>query len=241
MSKAKLRINSQPAFVLHQYAYRETSRLLDVFSRDYGRITIYARGVQRPGSQIRGVLLGFQPLLLSWFGSGEVKTLHAAEWQPGMAQLAGLPLLCGFYLNELLLRVLPKDEPNSDIFAAYFAAIKALACLPRDGAGVEPILRDFERQLLDRLGYGINWRCEAGSNIPLVSTQRYDFHYGVGLQRSAHPASFEGRLALAFADADYSDVALLPWAKMWMRQSISAMVGDSILHTRQLLIDLQKL
>ncbi|MBM5575512.1 DNA repair protein RecO [Deefgea sp. CFH1-16] len=95
-SSSKLRINLQPAFVLHQYAYRETSRLLDVFSRDHGRVTLYARGVQRPGSQIRSVLLGFQPLLLSWFGGGDLKTLHAAQWQPGLPQLSGLPLLCVF-------------------------------------------------------------------------------------------------------------------------------------------------
>ena len=236
---AKLRINAQPAFVLHQYAYRETSRLLDVFSRDHGRITVYARGVQRPGSQIRSVLLGFQPLLLSWFGANELKTLHSAVWQPGLPQLSGLPLLCGFYMNELLQRLYPKEEANPVLFGAYFEAIQALSTL--GGASVEPVLRNFERQLLDCLGYGINWQFEARSSQPLKLQQSYEFQYGHGLVLSQGVNACPAPLILAFAAADFSNEQLLPWAKMWMRQSIAILLGDAVLHTRQLLIDLQKL
>ena len=236
---AKLRINAQPAFVLHQYAYRETSRLLDVFSRDHGRITVYARGVQRPGSQIRSVLLGFQPLLLSWFGGNELKTLHSAVWQPGLPQLSGLPLLCGFYINELLQRLCPREEPNPTLFAAYFEAIQALSML--GVASVEPVLRNFERQLLDCLGYGINWQFEAHSNKPLNLQQSYEFQHGHGLIPSQSINACPAPLILAFASANFSNEQLLPWAKMWMRQSIAVLLGDTVLHTRQLLIDLQKL
>lgn len=236
---SKLRINAQPAFVLHQYAYRETSRLLDVFSRDHGRVTVYARGVQRPGSQIRSVLLGFQPLLLSWFGGNELKTLHSAEWQPGLPQLSGLPLLCGFYINELLQRLCPKEEANSALFGAYFEAIQALSRL--GNASVEPILRHFERQLLDSLGYGISWQFEARSSLPLKLEQSYEFQYGHGLVLSKSVNACPAPLILAFAAADFSNEQLLPWAKMWMRQSIAILLGDTVLHTRQLLIDLQKL
>jgi DNA repair protein RecO (recombination protein O) len=238
-SSSKLRVNSQPAFVLHQHPYRETSRLLDVFSRDHGRLTIYARGVQRPGSQIRSVLLGFQPLLLSWFGAGELKTLHSAVWQPGLSQLSGLPLLCGFYINELLQRFCPKEEPNSALFAAYFEAIKALALI--DASGVEPVLRHFERQMLDCLGYGIHWHLEAHSNRPLDLALKYQFQNGHGLVPSHSPDACPAPLILAFAAADFSNELVLPWAKLWMRQSISELLGDANLHTRQLLIDLQKM
>ena len=236
MSRAagKLRINAQPAFVLHQHAYRETSRLLDVFSRDHGRITLYARGVQRPGSQIRSVLLGFQPLLLSWFGANELKTLHSAVWQPGLPQLAGLPLLCGFYINELLQRLCPKEEPNSLLFSAYFEAIQALSTIGT--ANVEPILRNFERQLLDCLGYGIEWQFEAHSTRPLNLLQSYEYQHGHGLILSQSRDACPAPLILAFAQADFSSEQLLPWAKMWMRQSIAQLLGDSVLHTRQLLI-----
>ncbi len=236
---SKLRINAQPAFVLHQHPYRETSRLLDVFSRDHGRVTIYARGVQRPGSQIRSVLLSFQPLLLSWFGAGELKTLHSAVWQPGLPQLSGLPLLCGFYINELLQRICPKEEPSAVLFGAYFEAIKALSVLGT--ASVEPVLRNFERQLLDSLGYGCNWQTEAHSNRPLDLQLKYEFQYGHGLVPSSGVDACPAHLIMAFAAADFSDEQVLPWAKLWMRQSISGLLGSSTLHTRQLLIDLHKM
>lgn len=235
----KQRINAQPAFVLHQRPYRETSRLLDVFSRDYGRLTIYARGVQRPGSQIRSVLLGFQPLLLSWFGAGELKTLHSAVWQPGLSQLSGLPLLCGFYINELVQRFSPKEEPNASLFAAYFEAIHALSVIGNQS--VEPILRQFERQLLDNLGFGTCWNQEADTGLPLELNLNYEFHSGRGLVRSAKKDACPAVLILAFDQADYSNTQMLPWAKLWMRQSIADLLGDTPLHTRQLLIDLQQL
>lgn len=237
----KSRINDHPAFVLHQYAYRETSRLLDVFTRDHGRQTIYARGVQRPGSQIRSVLLSFQPLMLSWFGSGEVKTLHAAQWQPGLPQLAGLPLLCAFYLNELLQHLLVKDEPHQRLFVAYFDAIKSLAHCPSDGAGVEPILRLFEKSLLDELGLGIIWDRIAASEQPIEPALRYQFKVQHGFELSHSAQACSGELILSFARNDLSSEALWPWAKIWMRQSLTAVLGERELHTRKLLLDLQRI
>jgi DNA repair protein RecO (recombination protein O) len=238
---AKNRINDHPAFVLHQYAYRETSRLLDVFTRDYGRQTIYARGVQRPGSQVRSVLLSFQPLLLSWFGGGEVKTLHAANWQPGLPQLSGLPLLCAFYINELLQNLLIKDEPHPDLFVAYFDAIKALALCSADAREVEPILRLFEKALLLELGLGLDWHAEAGGFSAINPMQHYQFIAQHGFVPSEAIDACSGRLILQFADNDMRDEALWPWAKAWMRQSLALVLGDRVLHTRQLLLDLQRI
>lgn len=238
MARPKLRIDNQAAFVLHQYPYKETSRLLDVFSRDHGRIMMVARGAQRPGSQLRSILLGFQPVLLSWFGVGELKTLHSADWQGGIPQLSGLPLLCGFYLNELLLRLLPRDESHPLLFASYFEAIRALSVLPASGAGVEPVLREFERILLDEMGYGADWlHC---IDQPLEAGQRYSFDPTEGIvpARMNYP-QYDGSALLAFAAGDYIRAAAQ--GKLLMRQAFSAVLGDAPLHTRQLLIDLQKL
>ncbi len=223
---------------MHQYPYKETSRLLDVFSRDHGRIMMVARGAQRPGSQLRSILLGFQPVLLSWFGVGELKTLHSADWQGGIPQLRGLPLLCGFYLNELLLRLLPRDESHPLLFASYFEAIRALSVLPASGAGVEPVLREFERILLDEMGYGANWlHC---IDQPLEAGQRYSFDPTEGIvpARANYP-QYDGSALMAFAAGDYIGAAAQ--GKLLMRQAFSAILGDAPLHTRQLLIDLQKL
>ncbi|PHV00386.1 DNA repair protein RecO [Iodobacter sp. BJB302] len=238
VARPKLRIDNQAAFVMHQYPYKETSRLLDVFSRDHGRIMMVARGAQRPGSQLRSILLGFQPVLLSWFGVGELKTLHSADWQGGIPQLRGLPLLCGFYLNELLLRLLPRDESHPLLFASYFEAIRALSVLPASGAGVEPVLREFERILLDEMGYGANWlHC---IDQPLEAGQRYSFDPTEGIvpARANYP-QYDGSALMAFAAGDYIGAAAQ--GKLLMRQAFSAILGDAPLHTRQLLIDLQKL
>lgn len=234
----KQRIDTQAAFVLHQYPYKETSRLLDVFSRDHGRVMLVARGAQRPGSQLRSVLLGFQPVLLSWFGVGELKTLHSADWQGGIAQLSGLPLLCGFYLNELLLRLLPREEPHAMLFASYFEAIRALSLLPSDGTGVEPILREFERILLDEMGYGVDWTLCEGRPVLGDALYSFDPSQGVVPARPYQP-QYRGHILLGFAAGDYAAVA--QQGKLLMRQAFSAVLGDAPLHTRQLLIDLQKL
>ncbi|SFN12213.1 DNA replication and repair protein RecO [Formivibrio citricus] len=234
------RTDAQPAFILHQYPYRETSRLLDVFSRDHGRVMLVARGAQRPGSQLRAVLLGFQPVVLSWFGAGEVKTLHSAEWQGGVPQLVGLPLLCGFYLNELLLRLLPRDDPHPVLFSAYFEAIRNLACLQQNGA-VEPVLRGFERQLLQESGYGMNWQATS-DGVAVESGRQYGFLPGTGIVAARNDLPrYDGSALLAFASADFSSEKTLQQGKLLMRQAFAAILGDAPLHTRQLLIDLQKL
>ena len=107
-----LRRDDQPAFVLHTYAYRETSLIVEAFTFEYGRVAMVARGAKRPRSELRGLLQGFQPLLLSWAGQQELKTLIKAEWRGGLPLVGGSALLCGFYLNELLLKLLPREDPH---------------------------------------------------------------------------------------------------------------------------------
>ena len=106
---ARQRIDQQPGFVLHSYPYRETSLIVEVFSRDHGRLGLVAKGARRPMSQLRGVLMAFQPLLIDWSGGGEMKTLVRAEWQGGQPLLGGQALLCAYYLNELLMRLLARN------------------------------------------------------------------------------------------------------------------------------------
>src|SRR5512135_3655302 len=124
---SKQRIQDELAFVLHSYPFRETSLLLEIFSRNHGRLALVARGARRPRSALRGLLMNFQPLRLSWFGKGEVRTLHGAEWQGGQPQLQGAALLCGFYLNELLLNLLARDDPHEGLFDYYQLALHRLA------------------------------------------------------------------------------------------------------------------
>ncbi|MHB8166882.1 MAG: DNA repair protein RecO, partial [Sulfuricella sp.] len=121
------RQGDQLAYVLHTYPYRETSLIVEVFSRDFGRLPLMARGARRPKSAVRGLLLSFQPLSLSWFGKAELRTLHSAEWQGGQPLLQGTALICGFYLNELLLKLLHRDDPHEQLFLYYQETLQELA------------------------------------------------------------------------------------------------------------------
>src|SRR2546423_4783296 len=139
-------------YVLHSYPYRETSLILQVWTQRHGRIGIVAKGARRPRSASRSVLVPFQPLALSWFGRGELKTLKSAEPAAAVLPLAGAALFCAFYLNELLLKLTHREDPHEGLFAAYDEAIAALRTRPRD---VEPILRLFELKLLREVGYAV--------------------------------------------------------------------------------------
>jgi DNA repair protein RecO (recombination protein O) len=142
------RQDSREAFVLHTYPYRETSLIVETFTRTAGRVSLLARGARRPRSPMRGVLLAFQPLQLSWFGKGELRTMARAEWVGGQPLLQGEALLCGFYLNELLLRLLPREDPHEALFVQYQRALQRLAAATETG----PVLRAFGKWLLKELG-----------------------------------------------------------------------------------------
>ena len=138
------RIAEQPAFVLHSYPYRETSLIIDVFSRDHGRLALVAKGAKRPHSALRGVLQTFQPLSMSWSGKSEMRTLTGAEWVGGMLPLRGDALLCGFYVNELLVKFCAREDSHPQLFHHYVVTLTRLA---HDEPPVQ-VLRSFERVLL---------------------------------------------------------------------------------------------
>src|SRR6478609_8357938 len=117
------RVTQQPAFVLHSYPYKETSLIVEVLTRDYGRIALVAKGAKRPHSKLRGVLQTFQPLSVGWSGKSEVRTLTGAEWLGGLLPLEKSALLCGFYLNELLVKFVARDDPHRPLFDHYVEAL----------------------------------------------------------------------------------------------------------------------
>src|SRR5919108_1527367 len=145
----KRRIEHEPAYVLHTYPYMETSLIVEAFTRSHGRVAVLARGARRPRSAMRGVLLSFHPLRLTWSASAELGNLIGAEWAGALQPLAGQGLMCGFYLNELLLRLLPRDDPHELLFDHYQDALTRLS-LAGDASSV---LRAFEKRLLVELGY----------------------------------------------------------------------------------------
>jgi DNA repair protein RecO (recombination protein O) len=166
-----MRVDREPAFVLHTRDYRETSLLLEVFTSGYGRLGLVAKGAKRPKSGVRGVLHPFQPLTVSWAGKGELGVLTAAEPTGTRANLRGEALYCGFYLNELLMRLLHRHDPHESLFEIYRHALDSLAL----DSGQEATLRIFEKRLLQELGYALLLDREAAGNDPVKPEQIYNY------------------------------------------------------------------
>jgi DNA repair protein RecO (recombination protein O) len=147
---ATRRISDEPAFVLHRYDWSESSLILEVFTRHHGRVALVAKGAKRPSSSFRPVLLPLQPLRVSFGGDAEIRTLKAAEWVGGQVMPTGDALLSGYYLNELLLRLMARDDPHARLFDAYAAAVAVLSSGHPEA--LEPALRAFELLLLRETG-----------------------------------------------------------------------------------------
>lgn len=233
----RARQESREAFVLHSYPYRETSLLLDVFARGFGRVSMVARAARSPRSVLRGVLLAFQPLIVSWFGKGEVKTLARAEWIGGTPRLRGEALMCGFYVNELLLRLLPREDPHDALFARYRHALQQLASQDDTAAA----LRSFERALLKELGYAMALERDSanGSAIDPAKNYRYDPERGpIEVADHASESVVSGRTLLDMARDDYADPLTQQQAKALMRTLLNHRLDYQPLKSRRIFIDL---
>ena len=236
---SRSRVDGQPAYVLHSYPFRETSLIVEVFSRDHGRVALLARGARRPRSVLRGLLLAFQPLELGWAGKGEVPTLMKAEWQGGQPLLSGKALFFGYYLNELLLHLLPREDTHASLFAAYAAVLRRFA----DDLQ-EADLRRFERALLQELGYGLTLTDDA-QGVVIDPDAHYAYEIERGPVRLARPGnsalSVRGKTLLDLADDALSDPATQAEAKQMMRALINHHTGGKRLETRKIFMELQEL
>jgi len=242
------RINNEPGFVLHTYPFKETSVVAEVFTCGHGRVALIARGARRPASALRGLMQPFTPLLLSWFGKSELKTLHAAEWQGGLVVPQGRALMCGFYLNELLLRLLARGDAHEVLYDRYVETLEQLA----DGTGgsdceratfFERILRRFERNLLAEIGYGATFDVDADNGAPIDPDTRYVFQPERGALRAVGQPGcpVSGQTLLDLAGDRFDRPATLAEAKALMRTLINHALGAKPLYTRQLLRELTEL
>lgn len=236
------RQDQQPAFVLHSYPFRETSLVVEAYTRSAGRVAVVARGARRPRSALRGVLLAFQPLLLSWSGKSELHTLIRAEWQGGYIPLKGRALMCGFYLNELLLKLLARHDPHEALYDAYAATLPALAAAGDHG----PILRAFEKKLLSELGYALTLDQDVSTGHPVAAERAYTYVVERGPMAAAAEGAgtgleLSGQTLLDMERDDYTNPTTQQQSKALMRMLINHLLGDQVLHTRQLLRDLQQL
>lgn len=233
-----MRAQSQSALVLHHRAYSETSLLLEVFTRDSGRIGLIAKGARRPKSKLRGVLKPFQPLLIGWSGRGELGVLTGAETDGAERYLAGAATYCGFYMNELLVRLLHRHDPHEALFESYCATLGMLTAERSN----ETALRIFEKRLLKELGYGLVLDRDVADNSPIVGEALYDFIFDRGPVRVARPDlhtrplgfRLRGASLRALAEESLEDAIALREIKGLMRAVLERHLGDKPLHSRRL-------
>ena len=235
-----VRILHQPGFVLHSYPYKETSLIVDVFSREYGRLSLVAKGAKRPTSALRSVLQTFQPLNISWTGKADIRTLTAAEWVGGMLPLEKTALLCGFYLNELLVKFLVRDDVNTILFDAYVSTLNQLA--HNETAAI--VLRKFELILLQQAGLIGDLSYCVSSRGRVLANELYVMEPGVGVrfaELGENLPQISGKTLLDMSAGDYTDSQTQAQSKQLMRSLLSFHLHGAPLNTRQILIDLQKL
>jgi DNA repair protein RecO (recombination protein O) len=234
------RVAGQPGFVLHSYPYKETSLIIDMFTRDYGRVALVAKGAKRPFSKLRGVLQTFQPLSVSWSGKSELRTLIDAEWVGGMRPLERTALLCGFYLNELLVKLLARDDRHPVLFDHYVATLNQLA----HDEPAPIVLRKFEKALLKETGVA----ADLARSTTTRSAVEAGLDYVVDPERGAREALpsdtwpvVSGKTLLDMERDDYADPATQAQSKQLMRFLLAHHLGGAPLNTRQILIDLMQL
>ena len=236
----------EPAFVLHTYPYRETSLIVEAFTPGIGRVAMVARGARRPRSELRGLLQAFQPLTLAWSGAGELKTLVKAEWRGGLPLPGGAALLCGFYLNELLLKLLVREDAHGELFSDYAAALAALAA-DTTASGQAAVLRRFELQLLAATGYAMNLAHDAETGAAIDPARLY--HYapdrgplavsGRVAREPGEPALLvRGATLVALATGLYPDADHAAEAKRLMREILDHRLEARGIASRRIVRDL---
>lgn len=235
--RASRRVLLASAYVLHQYAYRDTSRIVEVFSAEQGRLSLFARGVAGPKSPLRGVLRPFQRLLVSWSGRSEACHLVAAEIDGASTHLPPERLMCGFYLNELLLKLTTRCDPNRAVFDAYAETLRALGANEDE----EYHLRRFEKHLLQELGYGLELsRTDEGQPIEPTMYYRFNVQSGPQLCVAETPGAVCGQSLADLQAERFADVRSMRDAKRMLRAAIDACLEGRALKSREVLIDMRR-
>lgn len=224
-----MRIELQPAFLLHSRNYRDTSVIADLWTPEYGRLSVLAKGARRRKGGKKHLLVPFTPLLISCRGKGELKTLTHIELAAKSVSLQQTMLFSGFYLNELLLRLLPIADPHALLFSRYGEIIESL----QQDIELEPCLRQFEWFLLQQLGYELNFSIDALLQQPVIASQHYQLDVNRGFVACGE-GGYQGANLLAIAAADYSLTTTRQVAKQVARQALQALLGSKPLNSREM-------
>ncbi len=248
---ASLRIADEPAYVLHRHDWSESSLILEVFTRNHGRIALVAKGAKRPSSGLRPILLPLQPLHVAFGGDAEIRTLRSAEWQGGHVMPSGDALLSGYYINELVLTLLARDDPHPGLFDIY-ASVVAVICSDH-GDALQTALRAFELLLLREIGLLPALDIQTLTLARVRAQARYNLvaEGGLRLSLDGERASIAGAQWLTlqqamdssacFTDTLHACAPVVSELKPQLRSLLHYHCGVTTLRTRQMMIDLQSL
>jgi DNA repair protein RecO (recombination protein O) len=235
-----MRVQNEPAWLLHHRPFQDASRILDVLSRNHGRLSLVARGSRSGRSRLKGLLRPFAPLQVSWVARSDLGTLTGADRLGAPVTLTGEALMAGYYVNELILHLVHRHDPQPELFAAYAEVIEGLEGSVR----VPARLREFELDLLRLLGFALDLGQEAGTEAPLEPAGTYEYrieHGPVPVRDRTGPMIFTGTELLAIRDRHLEDPAVLRAAGRLLREIIAFHLGGKELKSRKVLLDMQKI
>lgn len=233
------RVQQQPAYILHHRPFRDSSQILDIVTRDHGKIAVVARGSRGGKSRLRGVLRPFLPLRVSWVARSDLGTLTGAEAAGTPTGLRGDAILSAFYVNELLLNFLHRHDPQPEIFALYAGTIVALG----KDANLAGVLRSFEVELLSLLGYAVSFEHESGTHEPLDPAKHYEFRMEQGpvaVSRSSGSLVFKGAMLLSIHAQRFEEPEVLRAAGRLLREVIAHHLGGKELKSRKVLLEVHR-
>lgn len=234
-----LRITNEPAWLLHHRPYRDSSTILDILSEEHGRLALVARGSRRAKSRLAGILRPFLPLQLSWVARSDLGTLTGAEIFGRPVSLTGEALLAGYYVNELLIYLLHRHDPQPEIFRAYAATVARLQAEP----GLQAVLREFELELLRLLGYALQLDHDAATGEALEPAARYDYRPGQGPAQVGErrgPMIFSGTELIAVRNREFTDPDVVRVAGRLLRHVLAFHLGGKELKSRKVLQEMRR-
>ncbi len=232
-----MRIQDQPAYILHHRAFRDTSQILEVITPEYGRLSLMSRGSRGAKSRLKSVLQPFRPLIIGWSGKGEMPTLTSAEAQSVKSlSLTGKALPSAFYINELIIKLFHRHDVNEQIYFLYESIMRLLA----DKNAIEPVLRLFEKQLLEELGFGLNLSVNAKTGEAILADEEYAYYLEHGPVNSSsvfdesYILKLAGKSLLDFNDNTLDSDQSLKDAKRLMRVVLNYYLEGKPIKSREL-------
>ena len=237
---ANHRVNQQPVFILHSRPYTETSLIVEIFSPDYGRVGLLAKGARNPKNHKRGILQPFQPLLMNWVGKGELPILSSVEQGDHLFHFDYKSRVCGFYANELIYKLLQRRDPHPKLYEYFIKLMEHLNVCAFQNKERELSLRSFEKKLLIEIGYGLILDRDIEQQ-ELIDPELF-YHYipergpEVCQSNAQYSPLIVSGMVLHCIDRDhYPTEQLMQQAKQFMRQILQTLLNDKPVHSRRLL------